>query len=569
MSSDSSLKSEWSYDEIPPGDRYRFIYGYDRNSNRIYRLNTPGNVSGEDELYQYDKLNRLTQFGRGTLPGTFDGFGPADEEFRQTWSLDALGNWDNFKEHEGVSMTLTLDQTRSHNKVNEIDTDDNHANAAGASIGIAPGGTGANWFDPVYDAAGNMTAFPKPGDPANSYTAIYDAWNRLVEVKDGSNTVAKYEYDGVGRRIVKDVHVSGSHDHYRHYYYTIGWQVIEERIDSATLADRQYAWGLRYVDELVLRDRDATAGGNLGVTSSGLDERLYCIQDANFNVTAITNVDGDGVERYRYSPYGERTVMDNSFGTRGSSNYDWGVGHQGLAHDRETGLVQNRARYLHVLLGRHTQRDRLGYVDGMNVYEYAVSNPIYWLDPSGLSVSEPVRNSDGTCTIHVYRDAISVPFFSRDEEYLGSITYRCDEPCAEEIAKQMADQLERQGIVSNVASVAGDAGEIVVALSQAANPIVDVAAEASNFVEDPSLLGAAAVAAAALPGPNPLGPVKLNKLKKLSDPEIAALKRQGIDPHDLKPSGSKTDLYRDRDGNIYVGDKHGTGFGEPTGEILE
>ena len=59
-------------------------------------------------------------------------------------------------------------------------------------------------------------------------------------------------------------------------------------------------------------------------------------------------------------------------------------GHQGLLHDREFGLVYNRARYLHPRLQRFTQRDPLGYIDGMGLYEYVRSGPGTWLDPMGL-----------------------------------------------------------------------------------------------------------------------------------------------------------------------------------------
>ena len=41
------------------------------------------------------------------------------------------------------------------------------------------------------------------------------------------------------------------------------------------------------------------------------------------------------------------------------------IGHQGLIHDKEFGLIYNRARYLHPVLGRFTGRDREGYADGM------------------------------------------------------------------------------------------------------------------------------------------------------------------------------------------------------------
>jgi YD repeat-containing protein len=61
-------------------------------------------------------------------------------------------------------------------------------------------------------------------------------------------------------------------------------------------------WGLRYVDELVLRDRDTDANGSL-------DERLYAMQDANYNVTGIVDTSGAVVERYTYTPYGVRTVL--------------------------------------------------------------------------------------------------------------------------------------------------------------------------------------------------------------------------------------------------------------------
>lgn len=43
---------------------------------------------------------------------------------------------------------------------------------------------------------------PRPNHPDQSYTATYDAWDRLVELKTGSNTEAKYEYDGTDARAV-------------------------------------------------------------------------------------------------------------------------------------------------------------------------------------------------------------------------------------------------------------------------------------------------------------------------------------------------------------------------------
>ncbi len=56
------------------------------------------------------------------------------------------------------------------------------------------------------------------------------------------------------------------------------------------------------------------------------------------------------------------------------------------------------------------------------------------------------------------------------------------------------------------------------------------------------------------------------QLKKLSDGEIKALKKGGVDIHKLKEGKGtgQRDLFKDEKGNIYVKDKAGKGSGEPT-----
>ena len=50
-------------------------------------------------------------------------------------------------------------------------------------------------------------------------------------------------------------------------------QVLEERVDGSPSAESQFVWGIRYVDDCVLRDRDTTGSGVF-------NERLYAMQDA-------------------------------------------------------------------------------------------------------------------------------------------------------------------------------------------------------------------------------------------------------------------------------------------------
>jgi len=72
-------------------------------------------------------------------------------------------------------------------------------------------------------------------------------------------------------------------------------------------------------------------------------------------------------------------------------------GHQGLMHDETLGLVFNRARVLHPMLGRFMQRDPLGYVDGLSLYEAVLSNPIRSLDQFGERSSDS-ETSSLTCS---------------------------------------------------------------------------------------------------------------------------------------------------------------------------
>src|SRR5260370_40951264 len=109
-------------------------------------------------------------------------------------------------------------------------------------------------------------------------------------------------------------------------YYSAEWQVLEEQVGGVSKI--QYVWSPVYVDALVLRDRDAD--GNSG---NGLEERLWVQQDANSNVTALVNSSGTVVERYVYDPYGQVTVLDGSWATRGSSSYAWRYPFQSYRYD--------------------------------------------------------------------------------------------------------------------------------------------------------------------------------------------------------------------------------------------
>ncbi|MBN8625705.1 MAG: hypothetical protein J0M17_09465, partial [Planctomycetes bacterium] len=159
--------------------------------------------------------------------------------------------------------------------------------------------------------------------------------------------------------------------------------VLEERLrnspDSAS-AERQFLWGLRYVDDLVCRDRSPTNSGTLS-------ERFYAIQDANWNVTAIANTSGGVQERYCYAPYGTPNFLNADFSVKSSSGYGSETLYAGYRWDATTGLFGVRWRYLHSSLGVWLTRDpafaKWG-VQQSNLYQYVDSSPTTSLDTFGL-----------------------------------------------------------------------------------------------------------------------------------------------------------------------------------------
>ncbi|MDY0170669.1 MAG: RHS repeat-associated core domain-containing protein [Thermoguttaceae bacterium] len=350
-------------------------YGYDRASNRTHRRMPIAAAWGTnlDELYGYDRLHRLVDFDRGKLIRDDDLIDPLARKAQ--WTLDATGNWSRFRRFDQHDADAALDQTRGHNGANEV-TD------------IAET-VGRVWISPTHDRAGNMLILPRPSDPRESYIATYDAWHRLVKLTQsdgagGLEPVAEYAYDGRNFRTVKQTYAAGELIAARHSYYSSQWQVLEERLDDSPAAACQYVWGERYIDDLVLRDRD-TAGDGL------LDERFYALQDANWNVIAISDPYCQIQERYAYDAYGTPAVHNAAFTPIATSAYAWPYTYTGRRLDEESALMYYRNRMYHAELGRFVSRDPVGMVQNAALYAYAHGSPLGKTDSLGLWGSDVHR----------------------------------------------------------------------------------------------------------------------------------------------------------------------------------
>ena len=131
------------------------------------------------------------------------------------------------------------------------------------------------------------------------------------------------------------------------------------------------------------------------------------LDDVNFNVVGIMDDDHNLTERREYHPYGKRQIFINGgndssdyrctaeipypkavqpFGSSPKAYSICDQGHQGLMHDKETGQLNNRARYLDPILCRYIGRDPLDYIDGNNLYVSRRDNPNSYTDWTGEKV---------------------------------------------------------------------------------------------------------------------------------------------------------------------------------------
>ncbi|MEM9913874.1 MAG: RHS repeat-associated core domain-containing protein [Planctomycetota bacterium] len=323
-------------------------YTYDANKNLTDEGNSmPGKYSF---ITFHDAEDRLTAFER------------ENQEF-QTWTLSDVGDWDAYSGEEIVGGLLTqFSETRAHNDVHEINS-------------ITSGGTTTTL---QHDAKGNLTT----DEDGNTY--LWDFDNRLKEVRNSSgDLLASHTYDALGRRVTKTKPGSlpGDPDVTTAYVCLTDdsgmGQMLTEYEDNTL--KRLYTYGT-YIDEPITLTRfDASLPGG--------EETLYYHLDRQYNVIALTDTTSGGgvaVERYVYTPYGDRRILaPDSVTVRQTSAVGNPLGHQGLYHDEETDLVYNRARYRDSELGRWINRDAQEYVDSFSLYTYVMNNPLIRLDPTG------------------------------------------------------------------------------------------------------------------------------------------------------------------------------------------
>jgi RHS repeat-associated protein len=302
---------------------------YDERGNLLHEAVSGQIAAGAQTVrgFTYDERSRL-------IGQDDDGDQTADV----TWALDKLGNWTATNQNGSA-------ETRTVNADNEYATLDA--------------------FIPVYDDNGNLL------QPDSWTTCEYDWADRLVSVTIVSGgplapVSVTCTYDALNRRVTRTAATVTTR-----YVYS-GSQVVEEYEDEVLA--RRFVPGPG-LDQPILMDN--VSGANAG--------SYYYLRNRQGSVLALTDVDGNVVESYCYSAYGTPTLFDSSGQVLAQSAYGNPYGYTGRRRDPESALWYYRNRYYSDRLGRFLTRDPAGYVDGLDLYQYALGNPLAYTDPWGLS----------------------------------------------------------------------------------------------------------------------------------------------------------------------------------------
>ncbi|HTV41864.1 MAG TPA: RHS repeat-associated core domain-containing protein [Candidatus Sulfotelmatobacter sp.] len=217
-----------------------------------------------------------------------------------------------------------------------------------------------------YDNNGNLT-----NDGTRAFG--YDSENQLTNITVTGQWRSDFIYDGLNRRrIVRDYAWNGSgwtETNEIHYVYD-GDLVIQER-DTNNNVLATFTRGLDLSGDLW----DAGGIGGL-LARTDTNGSTFYHSDGAGNVTALMDSEEDIVARYLYNPFGKLLGQWGSLANGNDMQFSSMPQHDGLAFYRFRPYEPNYQRWL--------SQDPIRENGGINLYQFAANNPLYWIDPLGL-----------------------------------------------------------------------------------------------------------------------------------------------------------------------------------------
>jgi RHS repeat-associated protein len=318
-----------------------------------YQYDAAGNISRRttedgDYLYSYDSLDRLT----GATPPESVQQGPANPDGLpiERYTYDGVHNRKTSAHQPGPW---------TYNENNELQ-----------GYGI-----GAEEETYAYDANGNtrLQSTGNPQSPSRTREFIYNVAERLSEIKDNGATIAKYEYDPMGRRFRKEVNGTVT------WFQYADEGLAAEFTSNGTLT-RTYGWkpGNTWgTDPVWLAD----------VSGSAWALNLYHYDHLGTS-QRMTNVFGTVTWKAVSEAYGKTQVLFHAA--------DNSLRFPGQLFDEESEQSYNFQRNYDPKIGRYLQADPIGLKGGANRFGYVDGRPIRHSDSHGEMTDKECCNSAQT-----------------------------------------------------------------------------------------------------------------------------------------------------------------------------
>jgi RHS repeat-associated protein len=206
-----------------------------------------------------------------------------------------------------------------------------------------------------YDPNGNLYTRVQGG---NTTTYTFDSQDRLTNISSPPLNF-QYQYDGLFNRASKTD--AGTTTKYLVDPNGFLPQVIAE-MDGAYNITSYYVYdGMGLVAKM-------TPSGSI----------YFYHYNGSGNTIAMTDASGNMVNKYAYDEFGNLVNVQETVPNPFLFGGQYGV------MDDDNGLLYMRARYYDPQVGRFINKDPIGYRGGLNLFAYAGSNPLNWIDPLGL-----------------------------------------------------------------------------------------------------------------------------------------------------------------------------------------
>ena len=312
-------------------DELNFDYTYAADKNVLTETSTNGLFQDLSFTATYDSGNRITSWNRA------DQYPGARES--QSWNYDDAGNWN----------STTIDGN-TQNRTNN--TSDKATELDGNNLS--------------YDARGNLLQ----DEDNQDYT--WDIDNRIAEIdpSNGSNNI-EYGYDAFSRRVYK--RQGGDEE-------VLLWWGKEEYAEHESIGSQP----------VIQNDLHADPNGLNTTFGRALEGDKNDIQYFHKNyldhVYAVSDDNGNIIEHYRYSAFGEVEFFDATGSNIAASAIDNDILWNVKRFDADSGLYMYLYRHYDPAHGRWPSRDPIGENGGVNLYAALNNNALYFFDLLGLKI---------------------------------------------------------------------------------------------------------------------------------------------------------------------------------------